>query len=209
MLDQRITSIFPSGRITVDLGCGAGELLDEIAPVYEVLVGLDISTKRLSRRARAPQDWSFVRADLNSPFPLNSEHIDTVYANQVIEHIADPLLFASEVHRILKPGGGVIVTSPNIRYIKHIWRLSIKGLGPKTANQNTLDGKWDDGHIHYFTHKDLRKVFLDAGFLHVESKALVNLTGKMSYLRKLFEFFSNSSLISEFLSGNILLICRK
>ena len=196
MVDQRITSIVHSGKIAVDLGCGAGELLDYITQFYEVLIGIDISAKRLSRRAQAPQDWSFVRANLNIPFPLNSKHIDTIYANQVIEHIDDPLLFASEVHRVLKPGGIVIVTSPNIRYIKHIWRLVIEGLGPKTANQNTLDGMWDDGHIHYFTHNDLRQIFLDAGFKNVESKALINLTGKMSRLRTLFDFYSKSFLIT-------------
>lgn len=208
-LVQRITSIVPCGRVTVDLGCGAGEILDHVAKFCDVPFGLDISAKRLSKRAHAPQAWSFVCADLNLPFPLNSNCADTVFANQVIEHISDPLFFAVEIHRILRPGGRAVVTSPNVRYFKQVWRLVAKGLGPRTANQNTLNGKWDDGHIHYFTHSDLRRIFIHAGFKHVISKAFINLSGNMAKLRSILDLFSKSYFVREFSSGNIILVAEK
>lgn len=52
-----------------------------------------------------------------------------------------------------------MLTTPNIRYIKHLVRLVIRGRGPKTANDDVTDGPWDDGHINYFTHQDLGDFF--------------------------------------------------
>ena len=101
------------------------------------------------------------------------------------------------------------MTTPNIRYVKHLWRLAIQGLGPKTANYNIIDGVWDDGHIHYFTHRDLNEVFMNVGFQLTTSKALIGRGKSMRWLRALLDHFSASLLVKEYLSGNILLVATK
>ena len=93
-IDQRNTTIVPYGNVSVDLGCGACEILDPLANFYDVTVDLDINFKR----AQAPRAWSFVYADLNLRFPLKTINADTVFANQVIEHI----IYRSRSQRVCK-----------------------------------------------------------------------------------------------------------
>ena len=83
-----------TGKRVVDLGCGSGQILDDLVDQFEERIGLDVSQKRLEKYYK--RDWLFIEADLNSRFPLRDGVADAVIANQVIEHIVDPLHFAKE-----------------------------------------------------------------------------------------------------------------
>lgn len=47
------------------------------------------------------------------PFPLPRNHFETIYANDVVEHLADLVGFMAEVHALLAPGGRVVITTPH------------------------------------------------------------------------------------------------
>jgi ubiquinone/menaquinone biosynthesis C-methylase UbiE len=208
MFDSRIKSFFRGKEIFVDIGCGSGDILDVLLGRYRTLIGLDRFETRLKNRGTRPRKWKFVQADLNQHFPLSSNSVDTAFANQAIEHILDPLHFVAEIYRILKPEGAAIITTPNIRYVKNLWRIIVNGFGPRTAGGNQIDGPWDDGHLHYFTHRDLREIFSEAGFFSVSSTGLVNLKNG-AFTRRIADRYSAASMVREFFSGNILLIARK
>lgn len=92
-----------TGNRIVDLGCGSGQLLAELGAGFKERIGLDVSTKRLEEMAGGKvEGWEFHEADLNSVFPLEDESIDAQVANQVIEHIIDPVKFTQECHRVLR-----------------------------------------------------------------------------------------------------------
>lgn len=55
-----------------------------------------------------------IEADLNKPFPLDSELFDTVICSDVVEHIWDSRLIWSELFRVLRPGGSLILGTPFI-----------------------------------------------------------------------------------------------
>lgn len=207
-MDDRLAKLFSGGERFVELGCGSGDGPDSLADKYADVVGIDVSRARLDLRPKPPVDWRFVLSDLDDAFPLEDQSVDALLANQVIEHIKDPVAFVKESHRVLKPEGVFVSTTPNIRYVKHLWRLVIKGLGPETANCNSLDGAWDDGHIHYFTHRDLRKVFLEAGFSSVRSQGLIDIRNG-SLIRRFLDSLSAAAPVREFLSGNILVVAKK
>lgn len=139
---------------------------------------------------------------------MSSDSVYTAFANQVIEYIVDPRPFVAEICRILKYGGVIIITTPNIRYVKNLWRIAVNGRGPQTAGDDQIDGLWDDGHLHYFTHRDLREIFLEAGFSNVSSTGLINLEND-GLTRRIADCYSADKPVREFLSGNILLIARK
>ena len=207
-IDSRIADLLPRGGVLVDLGCGDGAALDALSGFFDEAVGLDVSTARLEKRARPVRGWRFIEADLNGPFPVPSAHANAVLANQVIEHVADPDHFISETHRILRPGGVLVLTTPNIRYLRHLARLVVMGRGPRTSNGEQIDGPWDDGHLHYFTHTDLLQLFVRGGFRHIRSQALVDLKGG-SRTRRLLDCVAGVGIVREFMSGNALVAATK
>ena len=208
LLDPRINKYFQGRKVFVDLGCGSGEILDQLVERFDCLVGLDGFLTRFKKRNEKPKEWNFLQANLNQPFPLKSNCAETVLANQSIEHIIDPSFFALEIYRILQTEGVSIITTPNIRYLKNLWRIVVKGRGPSTASGNQIDGPWDGGHIHYFTHRDLREIFAKVGFSTVLSQGLVDLRYE-NLVRRLADLYSTSTLVREFFCGNILLIAKK
>ena len=204
-MDSRQKKFIGSGHCVVDLGCGAGEMLSALAGQFEQRIGLDAFTVRLEQSSAAQsRDWEHRIADLNLPFPLDTASVDAVIANQVIEHIVDPVRFVTEIHRVLRPGGRCMITTPNIRYIRNIAHLLFSGHGPRTANGVRLEGDWDGGHIHYFTHRDLTETCAEVGFREIHSQALIDMRGN-SRMRRLLDRNAGNYLIREFLSGNIML----
>ena len=208
MLDPRIKTFIEGKDLFVDLGCGRGDILDTLVGRYRTLIGLDKYTTRLTKRGTKHKEWTFIQADLNHQFPLSSDSVDTAFANQVIEHILDPWFFVKEIYRILRRNGVGIITTPNIRYVKNIMRILLNGRGPRTAGGNQIDGPWDDGHIHYFTHRDLREIFLESGFSDVRSAGFVNLENG-GIARRIADRYSAVKPVREFFSGNIFLVARK
>ncbi len=204
-MDTRINNALGTGYCVVDLGCGSGQLLNSLAAQFEYRVGLDVSRRRLELADNKVDGWRFQEANLNTRFPLEDDSVDAVIANQVIEHIVDPWHFASEIYRALRPDGRYVITTPNIRYLKNIAAILLSGYGPRTSTEGkVLDGWWDDGHLHYFTHRDLRELFSQVGFRQVNCRALFGLEGD-SRLRHWLNRRADVYPIREFLSGNILL----
>ena len=88
----------------LDLGCGSGELTKEIGKRVgsNELYGVEI-VEKYAQLAES-NGIKVYRADLNKPFPIESESFDLVCANQVIEHLHQTDLFIKEIYRILKWG---------------------------------------------------------------------------------------------------------
>lgn len=205
--DPRILALIEPGKVVLDVGCGAGTFLDDVRHRFDLAVGIDRYTRRLHARDGVAEGWEFVQGDLATHLPLAPGSVDLVLANQVIEHILDPVGFARAVLDVLAPGGRFIVTTPNVRYLKHVYRLLVKGRGPRTANDDDRDGVWDDGHVHYFTHDDVAQILSDAGFETVSNSALIELQG--GRIRPLLNRYRTSRVVRELLSGNMLITADK
>ncbi len=96
-------------RTLLELGPGRGEFLHEFAELGFEATGLDSSLFTDRKFSEAIQV-----ADLDGqPFPLESNSVDVVFNKSVIEHIHNTDLFLSEIYRVLKPGGTVIIMTPD------------------------------------------------------------------------------------------------
>lgn len=210
MSDPRIEACLEGGSLAVDLGCGGGEWADAVVGRYDRVVGIDISIDRLERRSHPVEAWEFIQADLNHGIPLPDACADGVHADQVIEHVANPLYFLLEAHRVLRTGGVLVVATPNVRYIRHVVRLVVGGYGPITSAMalRTPD-VWDEGHIHFLTSRDLEWLAHAAGFSRIRTEALIDLTGSLRPLRRLMNHVRTSGPVKGFLSGNLMLVATK
>lgn len=98
-----------SGRV-LEIGTGTGYGVDIIAPRAEHFTTLD--KFRSPDLGVLPENVEFKEA-IVPPLPFADDSFDYVVSFQVIEHIRRDRTFVAEVHRVLKPGGRFIVSTPN------------------------------------------------------------------------------------------------
>jgi 2-polyprenyl-3-methyl-5-hydroxy-6-metoxy-1,4-benzoquinol methylase len=107
----------------VDVGCGIGRFLAAAGDLATGYVGIDVV-----RHPGLAPDVSFVRADLDrEPIPLGSASADIVVALETIEHLENPRRFCRELSRILKPGGWLVVSTPNQLSVLSLLSLTFRG----------------------------------------------------------------------------------
>lgn len=98
----------------LELGCGEGrgvEILTDSATSY---LGLDKIEEVIKNLQAKYPDHQF-ESSVFPPLKLPDNSFDTVVSFQVIEHIKKDQEYLSEIHRILKPGGKAILSTPNIK----------------------------------------------------------------------------------------------
>jgi SAM-dependent methyltransferase len=109
---QRFRAAYPhirKGARVCDLGCGLDTaFLDYAAERIAHGVGVDDQV-----RDGAEGRWKRVRADIRQPLSLESSQFDNVVMLAVLEHLPDPEPVLREAHRILVPGGSLILTWPS------------------------------------------------------------------------------------------------
>jgi ubiquinone/menaquinone biosynthesis C-methylase UbiE len=106
---EAITRHLRHGQKLLDAGCGRYlRFCKQLSNTAEV-VGIDLETTLETDNSRAPFG---VRGDLGRlPFP--PEHFDMVISRSVVEHLADPVAVFREFSRVLRPGGKVVIITPN------------------------------------------------------------------------------------------------
>lgn len=99
----------------LDVGCGSGVFLHRMYQLGWSATGLDFDPKAIENaRLKYGTDLTVMHTDLpGAKFPDNS--FDAVTMSHVIEHAPDPITLVTECRRILRPGGRVVITTPNIR----------------------------------------------------------------------------------------------
>lgn len=123
MVAEAIEQAGAVGGVFVDVGCGCGNLLSQMSGHFTKLIGVDAV-----RYESFPSEVEFAQADLNVvPWSLPGSWADVVVAVEVIEHLENPRAFLRELVRLAKPGGLVIVTTPNQQSLLSLLTLAVKG----------------------------------------------------------------------------------
>lgn len=116
LLEKYLPPSDPAARRALDLGCGTGRNLDSLAR-YARSVGLDSSGAALAFCQRRGHRHLVRAASL--PFADNS--FDIVTALDVIEHLDDDLGTLREIHRVMRPGGLLIISVPAYQALWSYW----------------------------------------------------------------------------------------
>jgi SAM-dependent methyltransferase len=99
----------PRPGIALDVGCGTGRLAARLAPRWPRYIGVDVV-----RHAGLDPACEFHAVDLDTePLPLPDDAVDLTLSIETIEHLENPRRFVRELARVTRPGGCVIVTTPN------------------------------------------------------------------------------------------------
>ena len=103
-----------AGKRVLDVACGAGYGTNILAEVAAEAIGADIDAGAIRRAVKKYKrdNLQFVTADCTD-LPFEAGSFDVLVANEMIEHIADQEGFLKEAKRVLKPGGTLLVSTPN------------------------------------------------------------------------------------------------
>lgn len=113
----------------LDVGCGNGEFLATMKELGWETVGVETDQQAAAvARERFGLD---VRLGTLDEVGFSNDSFDAVSLSHVIEHVHDPLALLAECRRILRPGGKLIILTPNSRSLGHrIFRAAWRGLEP-------------------------------------------------------------------------------
>lgn len=174
---ELLQELTPAGGRFLDVGCGDGQLLAAADGHFQDLVGLDVSPDAVAAtRALLGDRADVVTGSLDDPLPFEDGAFDAVACCTVLEHVFDPHKAASELARVTRAGGTVLIAVPNLAYARHRLRL-LRGRMPITALAPSPTTGWDGSHIQYFTWRELRALLVWAGL------EPVRLTGSGAFAR--------------------------
>jgi ubiquinone/menaquinone biosynthesis C-methylase UbiE len=111
---EEAAGLVPHGRV-LDLGCNNGYGSYKLSRYGHEVVGVDVSAEALAdaKRRFSTANLEF-RQVSGLELPFESDSCDLITSCQVIEHIVDMDPYLSEIRRVLKPGGIVVFTTPNV-----------------------------------------------------------------------------------------------
>jgi len=104
----------PSHERVLDFGGGNGVLAPTLSRLYQEVLCVDLRTEMAEeiRRAEGLDNVRPLPGELAS-LGLPAEHVDTIVAADVLEHILDLEALVGEFQRLLKPGGELLVSAPS------------------------------------------------------------------------------------------------
>lgn len=111
-LNARIIEKVDNCGVAVDLGCGTGELLLSLSSRADRVIGVDSSPnmlKQARQKTIAAQDRVDLRLGEMEHLPVRDGEADLAIANMVLHHLVMPAAAIREIHRILKPGGRLLI----------------------------------------------------------------------------------------------------
>jgi SAM-dependent methyltransferase len=133
-----------TGCDVLDVGCNTGYGTLRFAPIAGRVVGVDVSPRAIdAARQRAPEGRPEFVLTSGLDLPFTDDSFDLVTSFQVLEHVADPAAFLGELVRVARPGGTVILATPNAAT-----RLD-PGMTP-----------WNRFHVHEYLAGELRELLL-------------------------------------------------
>ncbi len=145
-----------AGERVLDLGCGDGWICAELVALGAQPLGVEVAAAAVERARRHHPGLEFRLAEIGGELPSDDNTFDVVWASEVIEHVADTARWLSEVRRVLRPQGRLLLTTPNHS------RLRLLAGGIERYSEPLGD------HLHLYVASSLRGLLRDFGFAEIE-----------------------------------------
>ena len=164
-----------AGDRVLDVGCGEGAFAAELRSAGAEVLAADVAAEPLARADRAHPGLPTLMIEPDGPWDLGDSAFDVVWAGEVIEHVADTAAWLSEVRRVLRSGGSLIVTTPDTGPLALIWMAL-----SRRAFSERMDPRSD--HLRFYNGRTLSALLRDFGFGEVSVRRAGGLPGLRRHL---------------------------
>lgn len=196
MVARTLTECDVKEGVLIDVGCGSGNLRAFVEPFVSKYVGIDVI-----RYDDFPDGVDFHRVNLDTGrTDLPNACADVVASAETIEHLENPRAFMREIVRLVKPGGLVIVTTPN-----QLSCLSLLSLIFKRHFAAFGDASYP-AHLTALLEIDLQRIASECGLKDLQFR--YSLKGRIVLTPWRYPKFL-SRLFPRFCSDNLLLLGRR
>ncbi len=158
---EEILPLLPEkvGR-ALDLGCGSGETSGHLKEEgrFQWVCGVEGSPDAAAL-AQTRMNRVLIGDIEKIEYPFESESFDLILTLDILEHLVDPWATLKKLSRLLKPGGSIVVSIPNVRHYSVVIPLIFLG-----DWRYTQEGLLDSTHIRFFTKKTAARMFTQEGF---------------------------------------------
>ncbi len=153
-----LLSHLSAGERVLDVGCGEGRFAAELVRAGAEVVGIDVAAEPLRRaRGRHPELVDLRQVPAAGAWPLQDASFDAVWAGEVIEHVADTAGWLSELRRVLRSDGVLLLSTPDHGRLRMLgWALA------PLAFAAHFDPRSD--HLRFYTRDILRELLEEFGF---------------------------------------------
>ena len=184
-----------SGKELLDAGCGTGWFSKISCQRGANVTSMDLGENLLSKVALKCESHRVVGSILDIPFEDNI--FDIIISSEVIEHVPEPVKALHELFRVLKPGGKLVLTTPNKFWYFAIWIANALRLRPYQGLEN-----WIGWH-------EMKKITREIGFDQVEMRGihLFPFVSKIFY--PVLDFFHNYNKVLGPVMLNIAVVAEK
>jgi len=137
-LERLFLAHFAPGSRVLDAGCGRS-LFTEIRPHWPFeIMACDVDYDLLEARSTEYPEIGWVVAGAH-PLPFRDASFDGLFAGELIEHLADPAAGMDEFARVLRPGGTLVLTTPNRRRLANVVDGSDRPYSPDHLSELSYD----------------------------------------------------------------------
>lgn len=136
-----------AGRV-LDFGCGNGDVVEELRSHGRDAIGVELDEPRIRQALKPGARAHVVLYGGDTPLPFEPSSFDWIVSTEVIEHVPGIARYVPEFHRLLRPGGRMLVTTPDITSI------------PSSFPANCVP--WhllESTHINFFTPPSVTALF--------------------------------------------------
>jgi SAM-dependent methyltransferase len=160
-----IESLRPGSRV-LDVGCGAGWFCEALDGAGFAVVGVDVAGEAIRRaRERCPGvEFALVAEQAPHELPYTDDSFDAAWLGETLEHVQDVIALLEEIHRVLAPGGRLIVTTPDHGRLLRL-RLALS----TRAFERHFEPRSD--HVRFFTRRTLATLLEACGYGDIDVRA--------------------------------------
>ncbi len=146
-----------AGRTALDVGARTGKQTEWLKRRGYDVTSIDVE----------PRFEGCLQVDANQGLPFDDDRFDLVWCSEVLEHLEDPGFAMSELRRVARPGGDLVLTTPN-SYALLFRALALIGLGPERIQRKD--------HLQFFDIDDVHRLAPRADLYGYFPYALVKAT---------------------------------